>query len=255
MAPFFTVFCDKQATKDQTENVRVLERYYSVFIDSELDPIIIKSKYKSSNHKVFRKYLGEWLMYDVKLVESFKPAFVLTFDKDATTPASYWETALKFIKSVFSDSPDNELIDEMYKIVPKAPIAEKISVLPVKNVEKQNNEYMFSHWMDSAKDICICQIDKPFTDRPYTCVIEDFSNVDFVPMFTAFYICASWGVCPQDSMFLVHLWNHLDMKSRYGSIDLERRLRERIEACEKGEPEPRVYRDKIEQVKNLLNLQ
>jgi hypothetical protein len=252
MAPFFTVFCNKQATKEQTENVRVLEKYYSVFIDSELDPVIIKSKYKSSNHKVFRKYLDDWLMYDVELVESFKPAFVLTFDKDADTPDSYWETALQFVQTVFSESPDNEIVDKMYVIVPKAPIAEKLSVVPTKNAEKQNNEYMFSHWMDTTKDVCICQIDKPFTDRPYTCVIDNFSEVDFVPMFTAFYICASWGVCPQDSIFLVHLWNHLDMKARYGSIDLEKRLRERIEECEKGAEEPRVYRECIQSVRDLL---
>jgi hypothetical protein len=252
MAPFFTLFCERKATKEQTENVRTLEKYYSVFIDSEIDPVIIKNKYGTSKHKFFGRDLGEWLMYDYESVDCIPPACVLTFDTDKKVEKKYWTTAFDFIKTIFSNNPDQQIIDQMYTIVPKAPIAEKLSVAPIKDVVKENNEYMFSHWMDTSKDICICQIDKPFTDRPYTCVIEEFSKVDFVPMFTAFYICSSWGVTAQDSIFLVHLWNHLDMKSRYGQIDLEQRLKERIKACEQGEPEPRVYRENIESVKDLL---
>ena len=252
MAPFFTLFCNKQATKEQTENVRTLEKYYSVFIDSEIDPVTIKNKYGTSKHKFFGRDLGVWLMYDYESVDCIPPACVLTFDADKKVGRKDWLVAYEFIKTIFSDYPDQLLIDQMYAIVPKAPIAEKLSVAPAKEVVKQNNEYMFSHWMDTFKDICICQIDKPFTDRPYTCVIEKFSEVDFVPMFTAFYICSSWGVAAQDSIFLVHLWNHLDMKSRYGQINIEQRLQDRIKECENGAPEPRVYRDNIEGVRNLL---
>lgn len=252
MAPFFTLFCNRKATKDQTENVRALEKYYSVFIDSELDPDTIKTKYGTSNHKFFGKVMGDWVMYDYKSVDTVPPACVLTFDVDSKVKQEDWDTAYEFIKTIFSDNPDQLLIDKMYNIVSKAPIAEKLSVLPTKEAVKQNNEYMFSHWIDTEKDVCICQIDKPFTDRPYTCVIENFSQVDFVPMFTAFYICSSWGVAAQDSIFLVHLWKHLDMKEKYGVIDLERRLKDVIKACENGAPEPRVYRNTIEGVKNLL---
>jgi hypothetical protein len=252
MAPFFTLFCNPKATKEQTENVRTLEKYYSVFIDSEVEPVTIKSKYASSKHKFFGRDCGDWLMYDYESVDCIPPACVLTFDSDAKVGRKAWVTAYEFIKTIFSDYPDRELIDQMYTIVPQAPIAEKLSVVPVKDAVKENNEYMFYHWIDTVKDVCICQIDKPFTDRPYTCVIEKFSEVDFVPMFTAFYICSSWGVAAQDSIFLVHLWNHLDMKSRYGVIDLERRLKENIAACENGAPEPRVYRDDIKSVRSLL---
>lgn len=252
MAPFFTLFCNPQATKEQTENVRTLEKYYSVFIDSEIDPNTIKSKYGTSKHKFFGLDLGEWLMYEYEAVSYLTPACVLTFDSDGKVGRKDWLTAYEFIKTIFSDSPDQELIDKMYAIVPKAPMAEKICVVPSKDVVKENHEYMFSHWMDKDKDICICQIDKPFTDKPYTCVIEKFSDVDFVPMFTAFYICSTWGVTPKDTIFLVHLWNHLDMKARYGQINIEQRLKNRIKACENGEPEPRVYRDNIQGVRNLL---
>ena len=252
MAPFLTLFCNPKATKEQTENVRTLEKYYSVFIDSEVDPVTIKSKYGTSKHKFFGRDCGEWLMYDYETVDCIPPACVLTFDSDGKVTRKDWVVAFAFIKTIFSNQPDQKLIDEMYAIVPKAPLAEKISVVPTKDVVKENNEYMFSHWMDTTKDVCICQIDKPFTDRPYTCVIEEFSKVDFIPMFTAYYTCSSWGVAAQDSVFLVHLWNHLDMKSRFGSIDLEKRLQERIKACENGAPEPRVYRQNIQSVRALL---
>lgn len=252
MAPFFTLFCNRQATSEQTQNVRTLEKYYSVFIDSELDPVIIKSKYATSKHKFFGKDCGEWIMYNYEAVDAIPPACVLTFDADSKVEKGYWQTAYAFIKTIFSDNPDQELIDKMYEIVPKAPVAEKLTVAPLKELVKENREYVFSHWIDTTKDVCICQIDKPFTDRPYTCVIEKFSEVDFVPMFTAYYICSSWGVAPQDTIFLAHLWKHLDMKGRYGEFDIEKRLKSVIEECEKGAPEPRVYRDNIKGVKDLL---
>jgi len=252
MAPFFTLFVNPKATNEQIDNIRTIEKYYLSFIDSEVDPLVIKGKYATSKHKFFGRDCGEWLMYDYETVDCIPPACVLTFDVDAKVGRKDWLTAYAFIKTIFSEMPEQQLIDAMYELVPKAPIAEKLSVVPLKDVVKQNTEYMFSHWMDTAKDICICQIDKPFTDRPYTCVIEKFSEVDFVPMFTAYFICQSWGVTPKDSIFLVHLWNHLDMKSRYGSIDLEVRLKERIARCDAGEPEPRVYREPIDEVKKLF---
>lgn len=254
MAPYFTVFCDRVSTKEQTDVVRVMDKYYTVFIDSENEPNLIKNKYSTSKHKFFGKDIGEWVMYDYEVVDAIPPALVLTFDRDGKVTKQDWQIAYDFIKTIFSMNPDQSIIDQMYTIVPKAPIAEKLTVASLKGVVKENNEYMFAHWVSSEKDVCICQIDKPFTDKPYTCVIEQFSKVDFVPMFTAFYICQSWGVTPKDSIFLVHLWNHLDMKSKYGQIDLERRLQQNIKECEQGMPEPRVYREDIEYVKNLLNL-
>ena len=111
---------------------------------------------------------------------------------------------------------------------------------------------MFEHFIDKEKDLCFCQIDKPFTDKPYTCVIEEFSKHDFLPMFTSFYICSSWGVCAKDHIFLAHLWKHLDMTKQFGSFDLEKRLQQRIKDCEAGKPEPRIYREPISKVKELF---
>ena len=252
MAPFFTIFCHRKSTPEETEIVRILEKYYKCFIDSETKPAIIKRKYAKSNHKFFGKDLGDWLMYDVDIVDAIPPAFVLTFDEGQKVKKHEWNLVFEFVKTIFSTVPDENIIEQMTILVPKAPIAEKLTIAPTKEPAKQNNEYMFEHYIDKEKDLCFCQIEKPFTDRPYTCVIENFSKEDFLPMFTAFYICQSWGVCSQDHVFLVHLWKYLEMKERYGDLDLEKRLMKNIEECKNGKPEPRVYRDYIKDVIELF---
>lgn len=254
MAPYITAFCHKEATHAESDIVRVLDKYYTVFIDSEIDAPTIKRKYTGSKHKFFGKDLGEWVMYEVDIVDIIPPAFVVTFDLDGKVGQREWQMVFDWVKTVYSPNPDKLIIDQMYALVPAALIAEKLTVAPIKDVVKENNEYMFSHWISTERDICICQIDKPFTDKPYTCVIEDFSKNDFEPLFTAFYICPSWGVAAKDSIFLVHLWNHLDMKAKFGKIDLEQRLRKNIAECEAGRPEPRVYRENIDYVKDLFKL-
>lgn len=252
MAPFFTIFCDKKSTPEQTEIVKTLEKYYLCFIDSENQTHEIKRKYQNSNHRFFGLDRNKWLMYTLEVVESIPPAFVLTFDVGENITKQNWKLAYDFVKTIFSDSPDEHLIQEMAKLVPTATMVEKLTVAPAKDAVKLNNEYMFSHHIDKEKDMCICQIDKPFTDKPYTCVIENFSKEDFLPMFTAYYVCQSWGVCSKDHVFLVHLWKHLEMAQKHGALDLEKRLRQNIEECKNGRPEPRVYRMNIKEVLALF---
>jgi hypothetical protein len=254
MAPFFTIFCDKESTPEQTEIVQTLEKYYLCFIDSENTAPLIKKKYKTSNHKFFGKDLGDWLMYEVDIVDCIPPAFVLTFDVGEKIKKDQWMQAFDFVKTIFSETPDQTIIEKMKELVPVAPIAEKLTIAPRKDAVKQNNEYMFEHYIDAETDTCYCQIEKPFTDKPYTCVIEEFSKNDFLPMFTAFFICQSWGVSPKDHIFLAHLWRHLDMQKNHGKLDLEKRLRQNIQQCQDGMPEPRVYRDYIQDVIELFKI-
>ena len=58
---------------------------------------------------------------------------------------------------------------------------------PLRDAAKKNNEYMFSHYIDKQKDICICEIYKPFTEQPYSCVIENFSVEDF------YFVIKKWS--------------------------------------------------------------
>lgn len=244
MAPFFTVFCHNPSTPEETELVVLLEKVYSVFIDSELDPIVIDRKYKESNARFFGKENGEWKMYTVDKVAEIPPSVVITFDLDTEVSDEEWEVLFTFIKTL--DNVDDEILEATKKLIPVAQPNEKLTVAPLRLSAKQNNEYMFSHFIDQQKDICICEIYKPFTELPYTCVIENFSIADFLPLFTSLFVCSSWGVSPKDIMFLKHLWNHLDMK---GEFDLENRLKKVVEECKAGAPEPRVYRETLEEVK------
>jgi hypothetical protein len=252
MAPFFTIFCDRKSTPTQTEIVKTLEKYYQCFIDSENQTFEIKRKYEGSNHRFFGLDRNKWLMYELPVVESIPPAFVLTFDVGEQISKNQWKLVYDFVKSIFTDMPDQQLIDDMGVLVPTATIVEKLTVAPAIDVVKQNNEYMFHHKIDAEKDFCYCQIDKPFTDKPYTCVIEDYSKEGFLPMFTAYYICTSWGVCSKDHIFLAHLWKHLDMAVMHGAFDLEQRLRKNIDDCKNGKPEPRVYRLPINEVEDVF---
>lgn len=243
MAPFFTLFAHTPSTERDAELLKAIEKYYLVFIDSEIDLEIIRRKYAKSNHRFFGKDAWEdWVMYEIDLIDKIEPLLVVTFD--VGTEVTEWDLVLKFVSTL--DNVDSQVLEDMYKLIPKALPNETLTVAPLSNPSKQNNEYMFSHFIDKEKDICICEIYKPFTDLPYTTVIEQFSVVDFVPMFTSLFICSSWGVSAKDIMFLRHLWNHLDMK---GEFDLENRLKKVVEECNAGAPEPRVYRETLDQVK------
>lgn len=252
MAPFITIFCDRKSTPEQTEIVKTLEKYYVCFIDSENLPKLIRKKYEGSNHRFFGMDCGKWLMYAIDIVEVIPPSFVLTFDVGVKVKTSEWKLALDFVKTIFSDSPNQQIIDQFQILVPAATKVEKLTVAPAKDAVKQNNEYMFSNYIDKERDLCFCQVEKPFTDKPYTCVIENFSKEDFVPMFTAYYVCQSWGVCSKDHVFLAHLWKHLEMSKNYGNLDLAERLQKNIEECKNGKPEPRVYRMEIKDVLKLF---
>lgn len=244
MAPFFTLFCHNPSTPEETELVKSIEKYYYVFIDSELEPSTIDRKYKESNAKFFGMDRGEWVMYDIDLIETIAPLIVVTFDLETIVSEEDLAVIYTFVKTL--DNVDDEVLEATYNLIPKAQLNETLTVAPLRESAKKNNEYMFSHFIDKQKDICICEVYKPFTDLPYTCVIENFSVVDFIPLFTSLFICSSWGVSPKDIIFLKHLWKHLDMK---GEFDLENRLKKVVEECQAGAPEPRVYRETLEQVK------
>lgn len=248
MAPFITVFCHRPSTPEETELVKLIEKFYSVFIDSEITPATIHRKYVASNAKFFARSHGEWVMYqiddDVAVLEKTPPSLVITFDLETDVSDDEWEVLFTFIKTL--EDVDDAVLEKTLELIPIAQPNEKLTVAPLRTVVKQNNEYMFSHFIDEQKDICICEIYKPFTELPYTCVIENYSVVDFVPLFTSLFVCSSWGVAQKDILFLKHLWNHLGMK---GEFDLENRLLKAVEECKAGAPEPRVYRETLEQVK------
>ncbi len=129
--------------------------------------------------------------------------------------------------------------------------------------EPRFKEYGFEYDIDTAKDICVCEIQKPYVDLPYTVVLRHFSRDGFLKLFTSLFICPSWGVAVADRLFLRALWYQLKME---GTFDLEVMLKDHTESCYPGGSlapicEPEVYRldlkDTIKQLvkkrKNMLD--
>ena len=109
--------------------------------------------------------------------------------------------------------------------------------------------------IDEERDMGFFQIDKPFTDRPYTTIIRSFKEQGYLPVFTSLYIDSSWGLGP-DNSFLAELWVHLGMNASTGLFDLDSRINDHIRRCspDNGVPEaePEVYRISIEELKNQM---
>jgi len=260
MAPFFTVLANESNKLTTLHVSSTLKKYYPIFVDGEnKTPSQQKYKYKGANCKFFGLEDGEWLMFDLDVVDHITPNFLLSFDGDCKVSRQDWKTVLKWVKSIFEGEDDYELNEFMGKLVPKpVECPEKITLS--KQIEPKTEdvtpEYRFKYVIDEEIDRALFQVDKPYTDRPYTAVIRNFSKRGFLPFFTALYVCTSWGVCSNDHLFLQRLWTHLNMEGEHGPLNLEQRLKEDIEKCLPGEgkvpeAEPEVYRVDIMGVREI----
>lgn len=112
--------------------------------------------------------------------------------------------------------------------------------------ETEKEYYTCEKKVIEDRNLLLVQVNKPYTDRPYTAVIRDFQQRGMRPFFTALFVSNSWGLCQGDIDFLKNYWDaEMD-----GDFDLERMLKEDTEACypsathsPRGEPE--VYRKSI----------
>ena len=260
MAPFFTVLANESNKLTTLHVSSTLKKYYPIFVDGEnKTPDQQKYKYKGANCKFFGLEGGEWLMFDLDVVEHIRPNFLLSFDSDHKVSRQEWKSILKWVRSIFEGVDDYELNEFMEKLVPKpVECPEKITLSKQiePKIEDVTPEYRFKYVIDEEIDRALFQVDKPYTDRPYTAVIRSFSKRGFLPFFTALYVCTSWGVCSNDHLFLQRLWSHLNMEGEYGPLNLEQRLKEDIEKCLPGEgkvpeAEPEVYRCDIMGVREI----
>jgi hypothetical protein len=208
----------------------------------------MKQRYAGANAKFFAFDYDEFIMFDLETVDLIEPLITLTVDSFTKMNRKKWLVVHKFLQTVFEDQvPDTteiELIVPIQPLLPEKIILSK-SVEPVK---EPRTEYDFNYLVE--ENVCYCEIEKPYTDKPYTIVIRDFETKGFVPLFTDLYVCQSWGVCNLDHAFLQKLWMYLNMP---GDLDLENRLANEIELCKNGKPEPEVYRLNIADTKDQLS--
>jgi len=260
MAPCITLLVDPKRPLLNLHVAKTLQKYYPCFADGEnYQVLLMKRKYHGANCKFFGLDSDEWLMYDLDTVECIDPSFVVSFDVGKRIARNEWTTILKWVRKIFEGEDDYELNEAVRELIP-LPVLLPEKVTAVNQIERkcteQDKEYFFKYEVDDEYDRALFEVKKPFTDLPYTAVIRNFKERGFLPFFTALYVCTSWGVCSTDHQFLVRLWDHLNMKSKYGELDLEQRLKENIERCLPREdyvpePEPEVYRKSIMEVKEF----
>jgi hypothetical protein len=252
MAPFFTFFVDKKESGYVTPFIRKLDPYYPSFADAiYITPMDMKKRYSGSNAKFFAYDNQDLIMFDLESVDMIEPLVAVTMDSSTKMNRISWMKIFKFLQAVFEQfTVPDDILKDVQEIIPPVKIsAEKISLLKSEDeVKKQPEEYEFNYVVED--DICYCQITKPYTDKPYTCVIRDYFKTGFEPLFTALYVCQSWGVTNLDHVFLHQLWTHLNMQ---GELNIESRLAQEIELCKNGKPEPEVYRLDISGVKEQLS--
>lgn len=257
MAPAITVFVDKGCTAAAAPIITTLQKYYVVFTDAESTTDEILFKFKGANAKFFGILDESWVMFNYDVLKVIRPKFVITFDQGFKLKRVDEKNIVKWVKTIFAGNDDIDLNTIMYTLVPKLETCpEKIDMRnQIEPAPELNTEYDFVSELLPC-DCMLIQITKPYTDRPYTAAIRNFSERGWLPFFTALFISSSWGVCSKDIAFLGHVWHALDMQKKYGDINLEQRLKEDVERCLPGEDsvpssEPEVYRLTIMEVKEL----
>lgn len=268
--PFaLTVFTDPKNTYKRTNEVNILRNHFEVYIDAvNTDPILIKAKYAGSFHRFFAHDEDQLIMFDMEIIDLIEPEFIITFERELTEDE--WDDILAFFENLLLEKKDIPafLQDRLKEKEDKSAYLKFMDLIFVqKNCEmlidktekeepKLNDQYIFNMEIDEERDMGFFQIDKPFTDRPYTTIIRSFKEQGYLPVFTSLYIDSSWGLGP-DNSFLAELWVHLGMNASTGILDLDSRINDHIRRCspDNGVPEaePEVYRISIQELKNQMS--
>jgi len=194
-------------------------------------------------------------------VEDF-PTLVVCFQDNDEVTENDWTYINQYMQSLLLKCKiDNVLFGKVEKFMSRC-MKEKVAQKPdltsfdmeEKDVKEEVKAYSFRCEVNTAWDVCLVEIVKPYTDLPYTVVLRDFVRDGYLRLFTSIFICQSWGVSRDDHLFLKELWVRLGME---GECDLEKMLKEHTELCFPGEGrapvcEPEVYRSTLEDVIRIL---
>lgn len=254
MAPSITVIANPDAKVMHAVCLNTLQKYYPIFVDGKsIELHLFREKYATSNSRYFFFDNTSWTMLEFDQLK-FIPHFLVNFDKDTCVSDYEWTFIKNWVNAVFDGNED--LNDEMFKLLP---LYEKVeSGVKEDEFVPQNDSYAFRYFIDEELDRALFEVCKPFTDRPYTSVIREYSKRGMEPFFTSLYVCSSWGVCNHDHLFLLKIWDHLNMSKQYGPLDLENRLKNAIAKCLPDHPggpesEPEVYRMSIDHLIDMWN--
>jgi hypothetical protein len=169
-----------------------------------------------------------------------EPDFCIAFNIDEEVDEEAWRKIYTWLEKILV--LDEEMDIEMLG----TPVHQQYGGMEeVSKEEKTEYEFQFQVVQDNV----FYEVWKPNTDRPYTVVVENFSLVGHTQFFSSLFVCDSWGVGKDDFTFLKMVWDHLEMKGVY---DLEKMVKEHVEECKNGKPEPRVYRKRLQDVVKMF---
>jgi hypothetical protein len=252
------VFVNKPNTADEAKIVKTFHDLgYATYVDA-----LHRNDYEWFSRNVVT---GRLFIYDgdqvymfekEKLTPSmdFTPDFVILFNEDTQISLEQWDAIHKYVQQHLTD----EIIDmtntmKVHELLGK-PTTQRVELKDVE-MAPLNDHYEFECRHLAEEDIMLYEVIKPFTDLPYTSITRNFKKKGHVPFFTDLFICQSWGVARSDMAFLKQMWDYLKMD---GVFDLDSLMKAATEKCYPSdnaipEPEPEVYRRKLDDVIQILN--
>lgn len=202
----------------------------------------------------------DYTLQDVTPETFYGPDFIISFQETESITMEDWRDIHFWLNHHLCTNPttpppltspsETEQLARATALLTPPPI--QINPAPEVEIPNHTVDYEFETKLDSINDVCFYQVNKPYTDLPYTTITRDFSQHGHTPFFTSLFIADSWGVSSADIVFLSKAWAHLNME---GEFNLERMYMERVQGCFKGAPEPEVFRRTIPQVQDTLEAQ
>ena len=264
------LFVETPATEEDKYVHDAFDEAYFLLVDAvhKRDKAWLMRNFDGQKHMCFYReyptpYSAGWEFDTIeKLGEGDYPTLIVSFQDNDVIEEEEWSFINQYIQSLLHGCKvDNSLFEKAEKFMSRC-MKEKVMQKPQLtsfDMEEDPKEepvkaYSYRCEVNTAWDVCLVEIVKPYTDHPYTVVLRDFTRDGYLRLFTSIFICQSWGVSRDDHLFLKELWVRLGME---GECDLEKMLKEHTELCFPGEgrapiSEPEVYRHTLEEVIRIL---
>ena len=265
MYPQIVVFTDNPTTLFQTNLLkRFHELGFAPMVDSKhTTKEWFVENFMTLDHKVFynQPFLLQGTIDQVDFDLSGIPHFVIYYTKNEESKlltVEDWECIIRYFDwklNEHGDGSDYQLRHAESLLLPPTStpleqgpesIPEDTDIVKVKDMKKYYYKFESKHL--SELDLMMYEITKPFVDRPFTILIDKFSENGPKQLFSDLFISEDWGKDSMDIRFLDSLWTYLKLD---GTFNVDQILKERTESCypnESGEIrcEPKVYRISME---------
>lgn len=177
-------------------------------------------------------------------IEDIPVDLMICFNEDENPPENCEDIILAAINGDETAWPNFEALLAKPVWIKSHPIVEETKAQPLPE------EYRYREFHHEGSDCLIVEIIKPYTDKPYTTLIKEYSKKGGRDVFCNFYACPSWGVSDSDTIFLQKVW---ESKLMVGVFDCNVEVAEKIRKVESGiEEEPKVWRNTLDKVLEII---